>query len=788
MAQFNTSIILCRLPFHQLEDNNYPKEVWEGDIAVQNLFTTRMYNEYTILNGSYMRIMGGTVKVKANADVLLNEGINYVMFNNLDFTEYRYYGKITDINYINKNVSEITYVIDPVYTFFPRVVKYNYEYTARRTLSQLDPSDFIMNLPMDSLADLGGDYVVSDFNFSGYVGDSRFVKYYYVLSTKALLNTTNTTYVSTGTRNTLFINNNELQQFQTNNQVSFPLYGYVMNQKCFQELTSRGFFTTDSSVVGSIVKIQMLPYGEEMLNANTSGEKPDNLASYVSSENNPTIGQELPSDCIVYNQGDLKSLYHRSVVSNFNNQSRDYINRVITDQKDRDYKTPEEIGFGVSGFEQYLYRYPYTSLVINDHTNSAFTLMPQAPGLRRYWIAGVSGNLHIRKWASLGVTPTFVYSIGNYGIEGTNEKYNNLINPSSATVDQTYARLNDNMFTVQGSAEIPIVSDSLALFLRTNQAQINAQYTNIRDTFSTTTSNLAQQQYMQNYAAQANYDLSNQVSKTNYDTSITNASAQYDTEIAVAATNNTSISNTLSNIPQGLMDAFTGRTERAVGGPTLGASLNRSRDTWVQAGYLNLTSATNQQVAQLNSIATTGENAKNTANATLANAKAQAETAKNISQLNAGISYDIGIASAKLAQTTAIRSLNAQLQDLSNSPVQIQSMGNNQSWFNELWDRDGLSIEVRNLPWDVMQRVCDSYCIQGVLVNKLERFTDLWDKFKNAHGFYIQSAFCDFTQRIATQYDHIPYLALHLLEAKFKGGLYFWDLDYWRKYYILKRV
>lgn len=787
MAQFNTSIILCRLPFHQLEDNNYPKEVWEGEVAVSNLFTTRMFNEYTIMNGSYMHTMGGTVKVKANADVLLNKGINYVMYNNLDFTDYKYYGKITGINYINKNVAEITYVVDPIYTFFPRLVKFNYEYTARRTLSQLDPVDFIMNLPMDSLADLGGDYVVSDFNFSGYVGDSRLSKYYYVLSTKALLNTTNTLYVTSGLRNTLYINNNELQQYQTLNEVNFPLYGYVMNQRCFLELTKRGFWTTDSSVVGSIVKIQMLPYGEEMLNANTSGAKPNNLAQYVSSENNPTIGKDLPSDCILYNQGDLGSLYHRSVVSNFNNQSRDYINRVITDQKDRDYKTPEEIGFGVSGFEQYLYRYPYTSLVINDHTNSAFTLMPQAPGLRRYWIAGVSGNLHIRKWASLGVTPTFVYSIGNYGIEGTNEKYNNLINPSSATVDQTYARLNDNMFTIQGSAEIPIVSDSLALFLRTNQAQINAQYTNIRDTYYTTISNLYNQQQASEYATQQTYSTSNAIAQLNNETALQNNTAQYRADIASAGASNTQVGNLFSNIFQGGADYLANAFAMKMGGDTVNGRLGEIAPMFKQAGLAHI-NATNQQIAQLNSVQTSATNASNSANAALANAQAQAETAKNIAQMNSDTAHTIGVANAKLAERTGIRILNAQMQDLSNSPIQIQSMGNNQSWFNELWDRDGLSIEVRNLPWDVMQRVCDSYCIQGVLVNKLERFTDLWDKFKNAHGFFIMSAFCDFTNRNVTTATDIPYLALHLIEAKFKGGLYFWDLDYWRKYYILKRV
>ena len=218
--------------------------------------------------------------------------------------------------------------------------------------------------------------------------------------------------------------------------------------------------------------------------------------------------------------------------------------------------------------------------------------------------------------------------------------------------------------------------------MRTNQAQINAQYTNIRDTYYTTVSNLYNQQQAAEYATQQTYSTSNAIAQLNNETAIQNNTAQYRADIASAGASNTQVGNLVTNILQGGADGLANAFAMRMGGDTVNSRLGEVAPMFKQAGLAHI-NATNQQIAQLNSVQTSATNANNSANATLANAQAQAETAKNIAQMNSDTAHTIGIANAKLAERTGIRILNSQMQDLTNAPVQIQSMGNNQSWFNE---------------------------------------------------------------------------------------------------------
>lgn len=79
-----------------------------------NYFVSR--TKYNLSNYVYQRYTKGSIRVQKKCDDLYD--CNYIMFQNSSFGNKWFYGFITDITYVNNDVSEITYEIDDIQTWW----------------------------------------------------------------------------------------------------------------------------------------------------------------------------------------------------------------------------------------------------------------------------------------------------------------------------------------------------------------------------------------------------------------------------------------------------------------------------------------------------------------------------------------------------------------------------------------------------------------------------------------------------------------------------------------------
>lgn len=100
-----------------LLDNSYKDTLYFETISEQNNYfeSTKPY-KYLFTNQYYQRTNKGTLKIEKNAELIGD--CNYLRFNNTREGESKwYYAFITDWEYINENVTEITYEIDDIQTY-----------------------------------------------------------------------------------------------------------------------------------------------------------------------------------------------------------------------------------------------------------------------------------------------------------------------------------------------------------------------------------------------------------------------------------------------------------------------------------------------------------------------------------------------------------------------------------------------------------------------------------------------------------------------------------------------
>lgn len=142
-------------------DNSYKDTLYFSDINQQNqYFTVTKPYKYAFLMQMYQRTNKGTLRIEKNAEALYD--CNYLRFKNprtINNTIYDkwYYAFITDWEYINENVTEITYEIDIMQTYFFDVI--------------VEPSFVVRQMPLtdnkyenliEESLNFGTDYVVSD--------------------------------------------------------------------------------------------------------------------------------------------------------------------------------------------------------------------------------------------------------------------------------------------------------------------------------------------------------------------------------------------------------------------------------------------------------------------------------------------------------------------------------------------------------------------------------------------------------------------------------------------------
>lgn len=108
----NTNIrILKNVPL----DTSYDHTIYFGSASAQSTYFIGK-QKYNLANYTYQRVNNGTMKVGIVADNLYD--CNYLMFQNTAFGNKWFYAFITEVNYINNDVSEIKFEMDDIQTWF----------------------------------------------------------------------------------------------------------------------------------------------------------------------------------------------------------------------------------------------------------------------------------------------------------------------------------------------------------------------------------------------------------------------------------------------------------------------------------------------------------------------------------------------------------------------------------------------------------------------------------------------------------------------------------------------
>lgn len=108
----STAVYLCNTPLKSDNKNQISFNSREEQFAYFNSLAVRRFSDFT-----YQR-KDNIIRVPINAEVLYNDGVNYVMYDNKNFSTRWIYAYITQIEYINANVSHIHIKTDVFQTWF----------------------------------------------------------------------------------------------------------------------------------------------------------------------------------------------------------------------------------------------------------------------------------------------------------------------------------------------------------------------------------------------------------------------------------------------------------------------------------------------------------------------------------------------------------------------------------------------------------------------------------------------------------------------------------------------
>ena len=108
----STAVYLCNTPLKSDNKNQISFNSREEQFSYFNGLAVRRFSDFT-----YQR-KDNIIRVPINAEVLYNYGVNYVMYDNKNFSTRWIYAYITEIEYINANVSHIHIKTDVFQTWF----------------------------------------------------------------------------------------------------------------------------------------------------------------------------------------------------------------------------------------------------------------------------------------------------------------------------------------------------------------------------------------------------------------------------------------------------------------------------------------------------------------------------------------------------------------------------------------------------------------------------------------------------------------------------------------------
>lgn len=151
----NTEIIILQdVPL----DKTYKHSLYFANETVQqNYFKTK--KKHTLTKQSYQRVNKGVSRVNIKAEELYN--CNYLMFRNDSFGNKWFYAFIKKVEYVNNIVSEITFELDALQTWFFDF-KINESFVEREHSTSDNIGDNIISEPLQT-----GEYVLSNYKKVG---------------------------------------------------------------------------------------------------------------------------------------------------------------------------------------------------------------------------------------------------------------------------------------------------------------------------------------------------------------------------------------------------------------------------------------------------------------------------------------------------------------------------------------------------------------------------------------------------------------------------------------------
>ena len=121
---------------------------------------------YNLTKQSYQRVRKGAMRVEIKAEDLYD--CNYLMFQNESFGNKWFYAFITSVEYVNNITSEITFMIDPMQTWF-------FDYTLKESFVEREHSatDVVGDNTIPESVDLGSDYLFLNTHTCGLYNDEH---------------------------------------------------------------------------------------------------------------------------------------------------------------------------------------------------------------------------------------------------------------------------------------------------------------------------------------------------------------------------------------------------------------------------------------------------------------------------------------------------------------------------------------------------------------------------------------------------------------------------------------
>lgn len=146
--------------------NNYVHTLWFDNATAQTNYMNS-FTRYTFNNQTYQRVERSKIRLQINAESIYD--CNYLMFQNTSFGSKWFYAFISNVEYINNIVSEVTFEIDVMQTWF-----FNYSLAQCFVEREHAMTDAIGDNLVPEDVELG-DYVTDDFSGTDQLGPRSIV-------------------------------------------------------------------------------------------------------------------------------------------------------------------------------------------------------------------------------------------------------------------------------------------------------------------------------------------------------------------------------------------------------------------------------------------------------------------------------------------------------------------------------------------------------------------------------------------------------------------------------------